>query len=72
MFLNALAVPADPEHGVVGLAEADVYRLSPCVGAGLRSLIQFGRCGQVAERRYAPLLALVTLTGLSSLPYTSP
>ena len=33
----ALVGLADPEHGVVAAREADVYGLSPSVGAGLRA-----------------------------------
>lgn len=64
---EALARLADPEHGVVATREADVFRLSPLVSAGLWPLPQFWRRGQHAECRYAPLLALLGLARLQSL-----
>ena len=52
--------------------EADVYRLSACVRARLRSVLQFWRQRQDVERRYAPALALLDFTRLPSLSYSPP
>ena len=69
---KALTRLADSEHRVVAAGEADLYRLSPRVRAGLRTLAQFGRRWQHAERRYAPVLALLAVARLLPFTYPSP